>query len=133
MSAPFNTLFLDVATWDLVADASGNIAMAEPSYSIVQDVASACRVFLGEVYYDTTVGVPYLGQIVNGEPAAQNQLQLLGRTPALNILQSALARAALGVPWVAGAEAIISAFVNRQVQGQVQITTESGSTFTVIA
>jgi hypothetical protein len=133
MSAPFNTLFLDVATWDLVADASGNIAMAMPSYSIVQDVASACRVFLGEVYYDTTIGVPYLGQIVDGDPAPQSQQQLLGRTPALNVLQAALAAAALGVPWVEEAEAVISAFVNRDVQGQVQITTESGATFTVTA
>lgn len=133
MSAPFNTLFLEVDTWDLVVDAAGNIAMAMPSYSIVQDVASACRVFRGEVYYDTTVGILYLGQIVDGEPAPQNQQQLLGRTPALNVLQSALATMALTVPWVASAEAVISAFIDREVQGQVQIKTESGATFTVIA
>lgn len=133
MSAPFNTLFLDVATWDLVADASGNIAMATAPYAVVQDVASACRVFLGEVYYDTTIGVPYLGQIINGEPGSANEQQILGRTPALNILQSALAAAALTVPWVKAAAAVISAFVGRQVQGQVQIETESGSTFTVVA
>lgn len=131
MSAPFNTLFLDVAEWDLVADASGNIAMAGPPYSIVQDVASACRVFLGEVYYDTTIGVPYLGQIVNGQPGSQSQQQILGRTPALNFLQGALAAAALTVPWVASAVAVISGFIDREVEGQVQITTESGSTFTV--
>lgn len=133
MSAPFNTVFLDVAAWDLVADAAGNIAMAAPPYAIVQDVASACRVFLGEVYYDTTVGVPYLGQIVDGEPGGQTEQQLLGRTPALNVLQGALAAAALTVPWVASAVAIISAFLDREVDGQVQITTESGATFTVAA
>lgn len=133
MSAPFNTLFLDVATWDLVADAAGNIAMASPPYAIEQDVASACRTFLGEVYYDTTVGVPYLGQIVNGEPAPQNQQQLLGRTPALNVLQGALAAVALTVPFTKAAEAIISAFIDRQVQGQVQVTDEDDNTFTVKA
>jgi hypothetical protein len=131
MSAPFNTLYLDVKAWDLVADAAGNIAMATAPYSFVQDVASACRTFKGEVYYDTTVGIIYLGQIVDGEPGSEAQQQLLGRTPALNVLQAALAAAAITVPYVESAEAVIESFLNRQAQGQVQITTQSGSTFTV--
>ena len=35
-----NTLFLNPATWDLMVDAEGNIAMAEAPYSTAQDVAS---------------------------------------------------------------------------------------------
>jgi hypothetical protein len=113
MSAPFSTLYLDVDAWDLIADASGNIALATPPYAIAQDVASACRTFLGEVYYDDSLGVPYTQQI-------------LGKTPALNIMQGLIAAAALTVPWVATAVCVISSFVNRAVSGQVQFTTEDG-------
>lgn len=132
MSAPFNTLYLDVEAWDLVADASGNIAMATPPYSLTQDVASACRTFLGEVYYDTTVGVPYLGQITDGtQPGKPISSQLLGTTPSLNILQGALAAAALTVPSVESASVVISSFLNRLAQGQVQFTTDTGTTLQV--
>lgn len=132
MSAPFSTIYLDVESWDLTLDASGNIALALPPYALAQDVASACRTFLGEVYYDTTIGVPYLGQITDGtQPGTPLSSQLLGRTPPLNILQGALAAAALTVPWVKTAQCVISAFLNRAASGQVQFTTENGTTLTV--
>lgn len=127
MSAPFATLYLDVDTWDLVADANGNIAMASPPYAITQDVASACRTFYGEVYYDTTLGVPYLGK---GAPTNEAGA-LLGKTPALNVLQGAIASAALKVPWVATAVCVVSAFIGRIANGQVQFTTDDGQTVTV--
>jgi hypothetical protein len=127
MSAPFNTLFLDVAAWDLVADASGNIAMAAPPYALTQDVASACRTFFGEVYYDTSLGFPSLGKA----PPTNEAAALLGRTPALNVLQGALAAAALTVPWVATAVCVISSFLGRVAQGQVQFTTQGGQTLVV--
>jgi hypothetical protein len=53
------TLLLDRSLWDLTLDINGNIAMASEPYAIAQDVASACRTFLGECYYDTSQGVPY--------------------------------------------------------------------------
>jgi len=127
MSAPFDTLYLDTAAWDLALDASGNIAMANPPYAIAQDVASACRTFLSEVYYDTTIGVPFLGPA----PPTNETGALLGRTPALNVLQGAIAAAALTVPWVVAAQCVISAFVGRLAQGQVQFETGDGSTLTV--
>ena len=40
-----NTLLLDLTNWDLLVDASGNIAVASDPYSVAQDVASAVRVF----------------------------------------------------------------------------------------
>lgn len=124
MSAPFSTLYLDVAKWDLTADASGNIALATPPYALTQDVASACRTFLGEVYYDTTLGVPYLG---NTQDVDDPGRQLLGRTPALNILQGALAAAAITVPDVETADCVISSFdETRTATGQVQFTTADG-------
>lgn len=124
MSAPFNTLYLDVAAWDLTADASGNIAMAQPPYALSQDVASACRTFLGELYYDDSLGVPYLG---NTQDVDDPGRQLLGRTPALNILQGALAAAAMTVPDVETAACVISSFdETRTAFGQVQFTTIDG-------
>lgn len=127
MSAPFSTLYLDVGSWDLVADASGNIALAAPPYAVTQDVASACRTFLGEVFYDDTVGIPYTAKFDdNGVP--NSTTTLLGRTPPLNVLQGALAAAAVTVPFVAEAEVVISGFVDRLATGQVQFTTDDGQT-----
>ena len=122
MSAPFSTIYLDVEAWDLTLDASGDIALATPLYAITQDVASACRTFLGEVYYDTSLGVPYLGPA----PPLNEQGAILGRTPPLNVLQGALAAAALTVPFVETASCVISSFHNRVASGQVQFTTEDG-------
>jgi len=68
MSTALSTLLLDLSSWDLVLDASGNIAVASPPYSTNQDVASACRTFLGECWYDRTQGVPYLQQIFDKNP-----------------------------------------------------------------
>ena len=75
-----NTLLLDVGTWDLCSDASGNIASAADPYAIAQDGASAIRTFLGEVWYDDTLGVNYKGQI-------------LGKNPPVSLLQELMANA----------------------------------------
>ena len=53
-----NTLYLDPQSWDFVLDAAGNIAMAKDPYAKAQDVSSACRLFAGELYYDTEKGIP---------------------------------------------------------------------------
>jgi hypothetical protein len=118
MSAPFATLYLDPGSWDLLADAAGNIALATPPYALAQDVASVCRTFSGEVYYDDTLGILYLQKI-------------LGKTPALNVLQGALAAAALTVPTVETASCVISSFVNRKAVGQVQFEDSNGTTASV--
>jgi hypothetical protein len=63
-----DTLALDRTTWDLFLDARGDIAVASNPYSLAQDAASAIRLFSGELYYDTTQGVPYFGQILGQMP-----------------------------------------------------------------
>lgn len=120
-----NTLLLDIDLWDLVADASGNIAMATEPYSLAQDVASACRTVLAEVWYDTTLGILYL--------PSTNPGAILGRNPPLPVLQELLVAAALTVPDVVKATAILQAFnfVTRQATGQVQFTDINGNTNTV--
>jgi len=66
--ALLNTLLLDQTAWDLVIDSNGNIAMASPPYSLAQDVASAIKLFQGELWYDTSKGIPYFNEILGHMP-----------------------------------------------------------------
>lgn len=72
------TLFLLPGSWDLELDSSGNIAVASDIYQQAQDVASAGRTFLRDVYYDQGAGIPYfegvLGQ--HGYPLALYKMYL---------------------------------------------------------
>ena len=108
------TLLLDQTQWDLVADAAGNIAMATEPYSRAQDVASACRLFLGEQWYNTDAGVPYYTDV-------------LGPAPNLQIIREGLIAAALTVPGVTSAAVAISSFNDRTLTGQIQFTDTTGS------
>lgn len=106
-----DTILLDTVAWDLVLDAAGNIAVASEPYSLAQDAASAIKTFLGECFYDTTIGVPYD--------------QILGAAPSLDFVKSQLVLAALTVPGVASAQVFITSIVDRTVSGQVQVTSEA--------
>lgn len=107
-----STLLLDRNQWDLTLDASGNIAVAGEPYSLAQDAASAIKLFLGEYYWDITIGVPY------GE--------ILGARPPLALLKQSLVDAAETVPDVASAQVFISNVTDRLVSGQVQVTSTTG-------
>lgn len=109
------TLLLDVVAWDLVLDLNGNIAVASNPYALAQDAASAIRLFLGELWYDTTQGVPYFQGI-------------LGQAPNIALMKSQFAKAALTVPGVTAAKVFISGIHGRRVTGQVQITDKTGAT-----
>jgi hypothetical protein len=109
-----STLLLDTETWDLLTNAAGNIAVAGEPYSLGQDAASAIRMWLGEFWFDTTLGVPYLQQIFGQA------------TPPLTLLKELLQNAALTVPDVASAQVFISSFNNRGISGQVQVISTSG-------
>ena|SRR5271166_1811059 len=104
-----DSLLLDISAWDLVLDVDGNIAVASDPYSQAQDAASACRLFKGELWYDTTQGIDFFGTI-------------LGQLPSLNLMKKAFVNAALTVPGVVRAQAFLSAIgKNRVLSGQVQI------------
>lgn len=109
------TLLLDTDTWDLVADASGNIAVADEPYALAQDAASAIRLFAGELYYDTTQGIPYFDQI-------------LGKAPPVSLMKAYFNRAALTAPGVVSAQTFIQSWTDRTVTGQVQVTHAAGNT-----
>jgi hypothetical protein len=101
------TLLLDRDAWDLCVDAQGNIAVAAEPYSLSQDVASECRVYQGECYYDTTRGIPYASQI-------------LGQMQPVQVLKAGLAAAAARVPGVTGVKVFLSSVSAREIGGQVQ-------------
>jgi hypothetical protein len=109
------TLLLTTDAWDLTDDASGNIAVAEEPYALAQDAASAIRLFQGELYYDTTQGIPYFQQI-------------LGQAPALSLMKAYFNRAALTVPGVVSAQSFIQSWTDRKLTGQVQVTDAAGNT-----
>lgn len=107
------TLYLGQA-WDLTLDSSQNIALAAEPYALAQDAASAIRTFLGECWYDTQLGIPYWEKILGKFP------------PPLPLLRGYLVAAALTVPGVASAKVFFRTITQRELTGQVQITSVAG-------
>lgn len=108
------TFLLSVPGWDLSLDLSSNIALAEDPYAIAQSVASACRVFLGEEWYNTSAGVPYFQSI-------------LAMSPSLQFVKSQLALAASTVPGCNNPIVFLSDVTgDRRLTGQVQFTDSTG-------
>ena len=107
------SLALELQDWDLCVDTSGNIALATEPYSIAQDVACACKTFLGECWYNTTYGIPYLQQV-------------LGQLPSLSVIKALLVTAASTVPGCGNPIAFITGFQNRQLVGQIQFIDDLG-------
>jgi hypothetical protein len=115
----FDTLYLDVDSWDLTLDADANIAMASAPYAAAQDVASACRLWSGEYIYNTTRGIPY-------------QDAILGQMVPVNVLTSLYNKEAQTVPDIATASTLLQ--YNRQsraLSGQIQLTLVDGSNLNV--
>lgn len=127
------TILLDVSTWDYVLDAAGNWAVADGAYALAQDVSSACRLIKGELWYDTTQGVPFLN-LNGGKGGPNTSANILGETPPLSVVQEYFVQAALTVPGIVSAVCVIQSFnsATRQVIGQVQFTDSDGNTGTVI-
>lgn len=99
----------------MVADVNGNIAMAKPPYALAQDAASAIKLFKGDYYYNTTLGIPYFEQI-------------LGKNPPVQLMKTQFQNAALTVPEVVKAVCYLSAIDHGKVSGQVQIKDSNGKT-----
>jgi hypothetical protein len=110
------SLLLDTVAWDLCLDAKGNIALASDPYAIAQNVATACRLFQGELYYDTTKGVPYWEDVYNGNYPVQ-------------LLKADLEAAALAVDGVTGATVYIGGITDRALVGQIQVQTAFGTLY----
>jgi len=112
------TMLLNPQTWDLTLDVDGDIALASNPYSVAQDIASACALYLGELWYDTTQGIAYFQSY-------------LGRPPAPSALKGSLVRAALTVSDVASAACFISSFQSRLLRAQIQAKLTGGNVVVV--
>ena len=106
--------------WDLCVDVNGNLMQtASSSYATEQDVACVLQTYLGEVDWDTTVGVPYTQQI-------------LGQAYAPTVLQALIAQAATTVPTVVQAKATVtninqtSGLPGRLVSGSIRVLDTTG-------
>lgn len=110
------TLFLRPDTWDLTLDSSGNIATATDIYQQAQDVASACRTFSGEVYYDTGLGIPYDAEILGGTGFP------------LALYKMHLEDAAKSIDGVVTAQAVIRTNDRRNVIGAIMFTNDENET-----
>ena len=112
-----STLLLN-SNWDLCLDANNNIAVSAEPYALAQDAASAIETYLGECQWNTTLGIPYLTQVFS--PPGQPPIPM-------TLLKQILINAALSVSSdIASAEVFFSSFNNRQLSGQVQITSIYG-------
>lgn len=114
-----NTLLLDRDTWDLVVNDSGNLAVATDLYALAQDVASACRTFLGEQWYNTALGIPYTDQI-------------LGVLPPESFLAAQFQGQGEAVPQVAQVRAFLDTVgPSRVLTGRLEVTSEASQTAVV--
>ena len=111
-----NTLQLNLANWDLMVDGNGNLAVATGPQAVAQDVASAISTFLGEVYYDTTLGLPW-------------QSEVFGEQFSPSLVSALLVQAALSVPGVVSSPApkvTNLAFAAGKVTGTLEFTDTTG-------
>ena len=115
-----DTLLLDPVGWDLLLDSRGDIAVAGEPYSVSQDVGSAVKLFLGELYYDTEKGVPYFQGI-------------LGSSLSPLFFAAQLEAAALTVPEVVQASCTNIAYSseNRRLTGDLKVIDSTGQSHNV--
>jgi hypothetical protein len=127
-----DTMLLDKTNWDLALTPAGDWALASSlyprdpvsavAYGQAQDAASQIRLFLGELLYDTTQGMPYWEQI-------------LGFLPSTQLIAAKSEQQALLVPGVIAAKCSIPSVSGRVVSAPapatVTITNDAGQVASV--
>jgi hypothetical protein len=113
-----NTLQLSDLNWDLVLDSSGNMATRTNGIAIAQDVASAVRLFFGELWYAADIGVPYFADV-------------LGQAYVPSIVQALVEKAALSVPGVVQAQCNPLTVVGRTFTGNIKVIDTVGESHNV--
>ncbi len=98
--------------WDITLNDNGSLKTADPNYSTAQTVANAVKLFTGDAYFNTDIGIPHF-EIT------------LKRNPALSVIRSHIKKAAMSVSNVKHAEVIINSD-NEMIQGNILITLENG-------
>jgi len=113
-----NSLLIDNEFNDLMVDALGNIAVCSEPQRLAQDAACAVRLFQGELYYDTTAGIPFWPVI-------------LGHWPPLTLVKAYIQQAAMTATGVTSATCYITDFTDRKISGQVQCNDAQGNIVSV--
>ncbi|WP_369788290.1 hypothetical protein [Rouxiella sp. WC2420] len=113
------SLHLEASSWDITLDDLGNIKTTQNPYAVAQDVACACSTFLGEAWYDTTLGIPYFERI-------------LGHWPGTQLITSKLQSEALKLSYVQSASGtVVIGRSSRLASGVLTITDTNGVSSTV--
>ena len=68
LSSNINSTIPDVAPNDIYLDDDGNIAMAYDLQAVLQQCAQVARTLLGEMVFNTDLGVPYFQVLWVGTP-----------------------------------------------------------------
>lgn len=89
------SFMLETDSWDISLDSFGNIAITDNPYAVAQDVACACLTFLGESWYDTSLGIPYYQRI-------------LGHWPGTQLINTKMQTEALKLPYVQSAACTVT-------------------------
>lgn len=113
-----SSLLLALNTNDLTVDANRNIALASDPYAIAQNIATACKTFKGEVWYDDTRGIPYFQSILGQQLNAQ-------------FIRAQYIAVAESVEGVASAKFFFTLFSKRTLSGQIQATLTDGTVVSV--
>ena len=113
------TVFLDPRTWDLSLDVNGNIAAATSTYQRAQDIASECRTFREDIYFNKLQGIPYKESILG-----KNKYPL-------GLYQSELHRAAMSVDGVVSANIKLNQLQNRVLTGIIEFTDIENNTASI--
>ncbi len=111
-----DSLKLDV-NWDLQLDANGSLLVADSAYSVAQNVATAIRTRLNDVYFNTTLGIDYTNIV-------------LVKNPNLAVIRSRFKTVAESVSGVASATVAL-ANNGGTLTGDITILTTLGDTVSV--
>lgn len=103
------SLKLDVKTWDIGLDGSGNIASLQGKMRVAQDVATSVRLFKNDAYFAKSDGIPYWQDVLVSQPQA-------------SLIRSHIRRQALKVPNVVAVDSItFDALIARKLTGDITV------------
>lgn len=104
--------------WDLMLDDMGNLATISGGIETAQAVATSCRVWRGEMIYDTTRGVPYKSEV-------------FGVVPNFSMIETYLENEAKRIENVNSITVNMDSFNNRRLTPDIQVTLKSGEGYNV--
>lgn len=80
LSANVNGTIPDVAYNDIYLTPDGNISLSYNVEAVLQECSQAAKILLGELIFNTTVGIPYQQAVWIGVPNIQQFIAVLRQT-----------------------------------------------------